>query len=110
MAKGALNICEFVFGRVGFLEEKPGVKSSTRLFSFLLLLFLFYFDYIVITKAGFEISAEFMGFNLIILVGVFAPKYLQKIAEMKLGNVSEKTVTQEVTVKETQATNEQSGK
>lgn len=106
MAKAALNICEFIFGRVGFLEEKPGVKSSTRLFSFFLLLFLFYFDYILIKKPDFTLSAEFGLFNLVMLVGVFAPKYLQKIAEMKLGNVSEKTISKEVTVTE-KNTNEQ---
>ncbi len=104
MAK-SLNICEFVFGKVGFLEEKPGVKSSTRLFSLLLLCFTFYFDYILIGKGTFDISAEFIGFNIIMLIGVFAPKYLQKIAEMKLGSVTE-TTSKDVTVKETTNTNQ----
>jgi hypothetical protein len=108
MAKAALNICEFIFGRVGFLEEKPGVKSSTRAFSFMLLCFLFYFDYILINKTDFSITAEFGLFNLVMLVGVFAPKYLQKIAEMKLGNVSEKTVESTVKVTE-KSSDEQPG-
>lgn len=76
--------------KVGFFEEKPGVKSSTRLNSFLLLLFLMAFDASLSFATGFIIDYNFILFNLMILLGVFAPKYLHKIAEVKFGNSEKK--------------------
>lgn len=105
MSKIPLNICEFIFGRVGFLEEKPGVKSSTRLFSQELLLALFFFDYLLIHRPDFTISVEFITFNLIMLVGVFFPKYLQKIAELKLGNLNVTETKKEIVATETTTEN-----
>lgn len=81
---------------VGFFEEKEGVKSSMRLMSFLLLMFMFVFDFgylagqvqinLALQKAvQLQIDWNFMLMNFIFLIGVFAPKYLQKIAELKLG-------------------------
>lgn len=70
--------------KIGFFEEKPGVRSSTRLFSFLLLLFLMVFDILCVLGKGADIilSMNFIIFNFILLIGVFAPKYLHKLAEI----------------------------
>lgn len=72
---------------VGFFEEKEGVKSSTRLNSFLLLLFVFVFDVVLSQTEGFKIEYNFILFNFIMLIAVFAPKYLHKLAESKLGKI-----------------------
>lgn len=74
---------------IGFLEERPGVKSSTRLYSLLLLIFLFIFDIgLVISNDG-CLDYNFVFFNFVGLLGVFAPKALHKIAEMKLDKLSD---------------------
>ncbi len=99
MSKIPLNICEFVFGRVGFLEEKPGVKSSMRLFSLMLLCFFIYFNTFYIQHH--DINETLCWFDGVLLVGVFAPKYLQKLVELKLGNVVTTETTNQVTAKET---------
>lgn len=69
--------------KTGFFEELPGVKSSTRLFSFLLLLFTFAFDLLLAASPEFKIEGFFIAFNFVLLIAVFAPKYLHKIAELK---------------------------
>ena len=71
----------------GFFEEKEGIKSSTRLNSFILLFFLMAFDTILALTKGFEIDYNFILLNIIFHLAVFTPKYLHKIAEMKLGNI-----------------------
>lgn len=70
--------------KVGFFEEAPGHKSSMRLFSAVLLLFFCAFNLYYIRHH--DLSDVLVVFNLVLLVGVFAPKYLQKVAEMRLGN------------------------
>ena len=70
--------------KIGFFEEKEGQKSSTRLNSFLLLFFMFCFDIVLSQSNGFSIDYNFILFNFIMLIGVFAPKYLHKIAESKI--------------------------
>lgn len=70
--------------KTGFFEESPGVKSSTRLFSFFLLWFLFGFDCLIATTPGFKIEVYFIVFNFVVLIGVFMPKYLHKLAEAGL--------------------------
>jgi hypothetical protein len=67
-----------------FFEEKPGVKSSTRLFSFILLWFLIVFDLAFLLTKGFVLDYNFTMFNFLMLIGVFAPKFLHKLAENKL--------------------------
>ena len=76
--------------KVGFFEEKPGVKSSTRLNSFILLLFFMAFNISLSLATGFVIDYNFILFNLVLLIGVFAPKYLHKIAETKFGSTEKK--------------------
>lgn len=69
--------------KIGFLEEAAGVKSSTRLFSLLLLLFMIGFNVLwLVAENGIE--PNFLMFNGLLLIGVFTPKGLQKIVEMKL--------------------------
>lgn len=76
--------------KVGYWEEAPGQKSSTRLNSFiLLLLFVFINGYRTISNEC-EFDFNFIMFDLILLIGIFAPKYLQKIAELKFGKQEEK--------------------
>jgi len=72
--------------KTGFFEEFPEVKSSTRLNSFLLLIFLMGFDCLLSQVEGFIIDYNFILFNFLLLIGIFAPKYLHKIAESKLLN------------------------
>jgi len=67
--------------KVGFFEESEGVKSSTRLGSFISLFFLFGFDILLSQADGFNIDYDFTLFNLLWLVAVFVPKYLHKLAE-----------------------------
>jgi len=72
--------------KTGFFEEKPGVKSSTRLNSFLLLLFTMAFNMLWI-NGGNDLTGNLLIFDTLLLVGIFAPKYLHKIAELKLKDV-----------------------
>lgn len=69
--------------KTGFFEESEGVKSSTRLNSFILLFFMMGFDILMTTLNNFAIDSNFIGFNFLILLGIFAPKYLHKLAELK---------------------------
>lgn len=84
--------------RSGFFEENNGNKSSTRLFSFVLLLFFCWYNSYYIIAKHCEISMDYIMFNLVLLMGIFAPKYLQKVAELRLGNVSNTEKTEKVTV------------
>lgn len=71
--------------KAGFFEEEEGVKSSTRLSSFILLFFLIAFDILLSRSEGFVIEYNFTLFNFLMLIGIFAPKYLHKLAELKFG-------------------------
>lgn len=75
--------------KVGFLEESEGQKSSMRLFSFILLMFFCVFNIFYVTQRECEIDFNFIFYNTVILIGVFAPKYLQKLAELKLGEIKQ---------------------
>lgn len=77
--------------KIGFFEESEGIKSSTRLNSFILLFFLMAFDIILALTKEFSIDYNFILLNMILLLAVFTPKYLHKIAEMKFGNGNDKT-------------------
>jgi len=70
---------------IGFFQEKleDGTiqKSSTRLNSFLLLLCFFIFNAIFFLNKG-KIEMNFILFDFVLLIGVFTPKYLHKLAEL----------------------------
>ena len=68
---------------VGFFEEREGVKSSTRLNSFILLCALLVLDAGMLLYVRMPIDPNFIGFNFLMLIGIFTPKYLHKIAEIK---------------------------
>lgn len=72
---------KYIPGKVGYFEEQPGVRSSTRLFSFMLLIFAMVFNIIYVIK-GKEITWPFVFLNLVFFIAVFTPKYLHKIAEL----------------------------
>ncbi len=74
--------------KTGFFEESAGVKSSTRLSSFILLLFFMAFNLLWINGNN-DLTGNLLIFNLIILVGIFTPKYLHKIVEMKLPEIKQ---------------------
>ena len=71
--------------KVGFFEEAEGVKSSTRLYSFILLLAFIAFNLLWINGQN-DLDGNLLIFDLIMLVGVFAPKYLHKMAEKVIEN------------------------
>lgn len=77
--------------KVGFLEEAPNQKSSMRLFSLILLIFFCLFNGLYALQKDCAIDFNFIFYNTIILTGVFAPKYFQKIAELKLGTLDNQT-------------------
>lgn len=70
--------------KTNFLEEAPGEKSSTRLKTFLLLLFLFALDILLVTRVGFEVTAYFILLNGVMLDYIFRPQKAHKILENKL--------------------------
>lgn len=76
--------------KIGFFEEAHGQKSSTRLFSFILLLLFVFINVMRSISGGCDFDFNFIMFDLILLIGVFAPKYLQKIAELKFGKTEGK--------------------
>ena len=67
--------------KVGFFYETENVKSSTRLNSFLLLLCFFVLN-IIFFLGGEPIEMNFIIFDFVLLIGIFAPKYLHKLAEL----------------------------
>ena len=69
--------------KIGFFEEKEEVKSSTRLNSFILLFFLMGFDVLMTRLDGFSIDVNFISFNFLLLIAIFVPKFLHKLAEQK---------------------------
>jgi len=70
--------------KTGFFEEAPGIKSSTRLNSFLLLLFFMVFNVLWIKTDGNGINGNLIIIDIIMLIAIFVPKYLHKIAEKAL--------------------------
>ena len=68
--------------KVGFFEEKEGVKSMTRLCSFILLWFFLILNLLYFVGGG-DVNMDFITFDLMLLVGIFVPKVLQKMVEVK---------------------------
>lgn len=75
--------------KTGFFEEKPGVKSSTRLNSFILLLAFIGFNAMWL-YGGNDLTGNLLLLDALLLVGVFTPKYLHKLAESKIGAIPPK--------------------
>ena len=78
----------------GFFEETAGVKSMTRLMSFLALLFAFFMvstEMAVRIKCLFKeivmptIDSNFLWLTVIFIAAAFCPKVIQKMIEMKFG-------------------------
>lgn len=74
---------------VGFLEEKPGVKSSMRAMSLLVYFLLCGIDFWILKWGWYATHAwdqmfavVFIAINLVFLIAMFYPKYLQKIIEL----------------------------
>lgn len=75
--------------KIGFFTDSEGNKSSMRLMSFLVFWLLVGIDYLVLERGYYRNVAYdwyfvcfFIGVNLIFLIAVFFPKYLQKIIEI----------------------------
>ena len=77
--------------KIGFLEEEEGVKSSTRLFSLTLIIifaitniFGFWLLYRMSLTGGslLDFGVIFLTWDMLVLTGVFAPKYLHKRTEV----------------------------
>jgi len=66
--------------KVGFFEESPGVKSSIRLMSFFSLFAAIVFGILTINTPG--ENGLFITFGF--LLGAFAPKAVQKFAELQI--------------------------
>ena len=66
---------------IGFFEEEQGVKSMTRLMSFMLLIFFFVLNALYLLTGG-GIDYNYISFNFMLLLAVFAPKLIQKYAEV----------------------------
>lgn len=69
--------------KIGFFEEEEGVKSSTRLSSFILLLFFIAFNLMWIGGKN-DLTGNLLLFDALVLVGVFTPKFLHKLVESKI--------------------------
>lgn len=68
----------------GYLSEKDGTRSSTRLKSFLALIYAFIFLTIVLIK-DIDLGVMEISIVLLLLVAAFVPQHLKNIADLKLG-------------------------
>lgn len=82
--------------KIGFLDEKEGIRSSIRLFSLLTFLLLCGIDYWILEYSYYSNKPYdqlfvilFLLVNLIFLVATFYPKYLQKIIELGGAKINE---------------------
>ena len=78
-------------GTTNFLEEKPGVWSQIRVMSFLVFWLLVMIDFMVLKYSSYSkdnhpydmwFTVFMIGINLVFLIAIFYPKYLQKIIEL----------------------------
>ena len=69
--------------KTGFFEEAPGQKSSTRLNSFILLLFFCVVNSFWIYGNN-ALDGNLLLLDMLLLVGIFTPKFLHKLVEKKL--------------------------
>lgn len=90
--------------KIGFFEEEENSKSHMRLMSFLVYWLLVGIDYIILERSYYSNKEydmnfiwTFLGVNLLFLIAIFYPKYLQKILE--LGQAKFQKVKEKVTEK-----------
>lgn len=78
-----MEILKLIFKKLSeMFEENSGRLSSTRVYSLVILIYMMYFDTHFINK-GNSITWELILLNLVFLIAIFVPKYLQKLAELK---------------------------
>lgn len=89
---------------IGFFEEKPGVKSSERLKSFLIVLATLAFIYCFVIWLKKDPTTEFNFLVLIMFMAGVAPTGLRKIAEIRAGVLpkNESTIVTEIKQTDTQ--------
>ena len=73
--------------KTGFLEEAPGIKSSIRLMSFIVLLYTlaFIWGHVIINHQ--PIDANFIALVTLMFTAAFVPKVLQKGSESPLNTI-----------------------
>jgi hypothetical protein len=78
-----MEILKLIFKKLlQIFEDGSGNLSSTRIYSFIVLLFMMKFNFYYLNK-GNNITWEFIMLDLVLLIAIFVPKYLQKLAELK---------------------------
>ena len=70
--------------KIGYFEDRVGVKSLVKVECLILLVFMITFNILLVLTPGFLLSYNFVLFNLVLLIGIFTPKYLFKILESKI--------------------------
>ena len=66
--------------KIGFFEEAEGVRSMTRLLSFILMIFFIIVN-IMHHVSGSPIDYNYISYNFMLLLAIFTPKLIQKYAE-----------------------------
>lgn len=69
---------------VGFFEEDPKARSSMRLMCFMSLVFGMVLALITLLMADAAVVSAGVFLTTLFIVGAFAPKAIQKFAEMKM--------------------------
>jgi len=69
--------------KIGFFEEEEGIRSMTRLMSFITLIFAFLFAWYYLIVDNKVIDTMFITYFTLLLCAAFVPKYLQKVVELK---------------------------
>ena len=83
----------FNYKGIGFLQEDKDTRSAMRLMCFLTLLFAFFITWLIVSShldAGTEITKFELVLILILYTAAFAPKAIQKFAEVQTEKLSVK--------------------
>lgn len=83
----------FNYKGIGFLQEDKDQRSAMRLMCFLTLLFAFFITWIVVIanlEAGTEISQFELVLIFLLFLAAFAPKAVQKFAEVQAEKLKNK--------------------
>jgi|LSQX01.2.fsa_nt_gb ABC-type Mn2+/Zn2+ transport system permease subunit len=76
--------------RIGYLEEDVNIKSGMRLMCFLSLLFSMVSAVITLLFADVAVLPAGVFVTTIFVIGAFAPKAIQRLAENKLEEIMKK--------------------